>query len=617
MKPIELTIQGFGSYINKCTIDFSAFENDRLFLITGSTGGGKTTILDAMCFALYCRATGGLRSWEQMRSVGVDDDYPTKIEFVFASGGCTYKFTRSRSIYLSRNKTEKKARDEHACYKLDGNDWHLIEEGAESHINARATEILGLDCEQFSKIIVLPQGEFRKLLLASSKEKTAIFEKLFLTEKWSFVTDRIRTAAKELKDSLENMHSEQGILLSGVGAESCAELEQRIIALTEEQHEKERIKKDTSAKITELETLIKNINEVNAVKQKIIKHKNELDNQQRLKTTADEEFKRMDAEHKANEKMQSVINSLNGQIGVFIAAQSNASKLKDIEKAITAANSHLKAKDNELTGCVQQLENSKKTIAAIEKRIEQARSRLDTKAALVQKLLTLKSIEKTYDKLQNAKKTLKQVEEKAAVCNDKSEKERVKLELLQKEIKQLEHLKSQDMAAVLADALQDGAPCPVCGSVHHPSPAVKSASTQDIQSRLDILNQTADEEAGICEKLKNQHLSALAEKNNAQKTVDELQAECDGFNIYYRTVTDDIQKTELAIAELDNLKNTVDTDISELAKLKSSVAKLESKITEIRLDTENTRISIEKNSGTKEQIISAMPDNISPDEIDS
>ena len=84
MKPISITMQGFGSYIQSTTIDFSSLGENPIFLITGSTGGGKTTILDAMCFALYCKATGGRRSWSSMRSTAADDALSTSVDFSFS-----------------------------------------------------------------------------------------------------------------------------------------------------------------------------------------------------------------------------------------------------------------------------------------------------------------------------------------------------------------------------------------------------------------------------------------------------------------------------------------------------------------------------------------------------
>ena len=86
MKPLSLTMQAFGSYLQKTEIDFSLLGDGTIFLITGSTGGGKTTILDAMCFALYCRSTGGHRSWDEMRCTAAPDDLPTLLDFSFRLG---------------------------------------------------------------------------------------------------------------------------------------------------------------------------------------------------------------------------------------------------------------------------------------------------------------------------------------------------------------------------------------------------------------------------------------------------------------------------------------------------------------------------------------------------
>ena len=98
MKPLKLTLQAFGSYIDRTEIDFERLGENRIFLISGPTGGGKTTLLDAMCFALYCRATGGRRSWAGMRAAGAPPEQETLVEFEFTLGRERYRFCRSRSF---------------------------------------------------------------------------------------------------------------------------------------------------------------------------------------------------------------------------------------------------------------------------------------------------------------------------------------------------------------------------------------------------------------------------------------------------------------------------------------------------------------------------------------
>ena len=158
MKPISLTMQAFGPYLDAATVDFSRLGEHPIFLITGSTGGGKTTILDAMCFALYCRATGGRRSWGSMRSTSAPDDRATLVDFAFSLGGEEYRFCRSQAVHIVRGSGRREIREEHLCYKKEQGEWQLLLSGSETKIRERAQLLLGLTCEQFSQVIVLPPG---------------------------------------------------------------------------------------------------------------------------------------------------------------------------------------------------------------------------------------------------------------------------------------------------------------------------------------------------------------------------------------------------------------------------------------------------------------------------
>ena len=115
MTPILLDMQAFGPYLHQTKIDFTELGTDSLFLITGATGGGKTSILDAMSFALYCRATGGRRSWEEMRCDSASDDVSTFVEFQFRLGGEVYRFVRSRRVHFVRGSGRREFREEHYC----------------------------------------------------------------------------------------------------------------------------------------------------------------------------------------------------------------------------------------------------------------------------------------------------------------------------------------------------------------------------------------------------------------------------------------------------------------------------------------------------------------------
>ncbi len=170
MRPLRLLLQAFGPYLERTELDFRPFQEKGLFLITGPTGGGKTALLDAMCFALYCRATGGRRSFSAMRCMSAPQETPTLVEFDFALEQETYRFRRTQYVHLKRGTQEPELRESHECFRWEGEEFRLLESGSESAVRRRAENLLHLTCEQFSQVIVLPQGDFLRLLRANSKD---------------------------------------------------------------------------------------------------------------------------------------------------------------------------------------------------------------------------------------------------------------------------------------------------------------------------------------------------------------------------------------------------------------------------------------------------------------
>ena len=129
MKPLRLYLQAFGPYLEAAELDFAPLAENGLFLITGPTGGGKTSLLDAMCFALYCKATGGKRSFSAMRCMSAGQDVPTVVEFDFALQGEVYRFRRSIYVHINRNTKLPQPRDSHECYRLENGEFALVESG--------------------------------------------------------------------------------------------------------------------------------------------------------------------------------------------------------------------------------------------------------------------------------------------------------------------------------------------------------------------------------------------------------------------------------------------------------------------------------------------------------
>ncbi|MBS5138924.1 MAG: SMC family ATPase, partial [Clostridium sp.] len=194
MKPILLKFHAFGPYPDTVEIDFTQFESG-IFLISGPTGAGKTTIFDAICFALYSHASGNTRTTDSFKSHHAQPQDLCFVEFTFSLEGKTYHIRRTpKQMVYSKRKKELIESSGEVLFTLPD---QQVLTGRDA--NARIEELLGLNCEQFRKIVMLAQGEFRRFLDASSKEKQDIFRQIFQTDLYERFTAELSKRADQLK----------------------------------------------------------------------------------------------------------------------------------------------------------------------------------------------------------------------------------------------------------------------------------------------------------------------------------------------------------------------------------------------------------------------------------
>ncbi|MFY0520117.1 AAA family ATPase [Lysinibacillus sp. UGB7] len=204
MKPLKLTITAFGPYKNTEVIDFQQLGEHRLFAISGKTGAGKTTIFDAICYALYGSGSGEDRQDTAMlRSGFAEDDVYTAVELVFEMHGKTYQILRQPGHIKAKNKSVTGKKVELAHVKEGQLDFSIVEKQQTNEVDKKLQEIVGLTKDQFSQIVMLPQGEFRKLLTSDSTNKEAILRKIFKTDRFGDITKKLDAKRKEAEKDLE------------------------------------------------------------------------------------------------------------------------------------------------------------------------------------------------------------------------------------------------------------------------------------------------------------------------------------------------------------------------------------------------------------------------------
>ncbi|MDN3017061.1 SMC family ATPase [Paenibacillus sp. BSR1-1] len=220
MRPLKLTMQAFGPYAGTETIDFSKLGNRTMFVISGKTGAGKTTIFDAISYAIYGKASGEDRNGPELRSQFAKDELLTEVTLDFSLRNKVYSITRSPQQQKKKDKgdgfTSIGAKAE--LYVLDESGEKKLLASKITDVEEKIKEIMLIDANQFRQILMIPQGEFRKLLTSDSKDKEVILQRLFHTQFYKMVEEKLRDEAAELKRSVEDQVQARNVAIRRVNA---------------------------------------------------------------------------------------------------------------------------------------------------------------------------------------------------------------------------------------------------------------------------------------------------------------------------------------------------------------------------------------------------------------
>ena len=232
MKPLKLTMQAFGPYAGTETIDFKQLENRTMFVISGKTGSGKTTIFDGISYAIYGKASGEDRNGPDLRSQFAEDELLTEVTLEFSLRQKTYRITRSPQ-------QERKKKSGEGTTNVGAKaEFYLIDENGElqllasnvREVDEKIKEIMIIDSNQFRQILMIPQGEFRKLLTSDSKDKEVILQRLFHTEIYKRVEEKLKEEATVLKKSVEDQVEKRNSALRSIKAVENEELKEYVEA---------------------------------------------------------------------------------------------------------------------------------------------------------------------------------------------------------------------------------------------------------------------------------------------------------------------------------------------------------------------------------------------------
>lgn len=451
MKPLKLTMRAFGPYAGETVIDFEKLQGRHLFLICGPTGAGKTTILDAMCYALYGK-TSGDRTGEKMRSDYADSSERTEVIFDFMLGDKTYRATRSpaQMVDKKRGSGQTMAAMQASLSELeDGKEINTLRTGIEE----AAGKLIGLNADQFCQVILLPQGDFRKLLVAKADEREAILKQLFKTQRFSDFKDRLKDRLDaKVREKMEKQTREDQILSSS-GATDEKQLSQMVEEAGKELKEAQDIVKSRE----------KESNEFREVYQKetaLMGHFTELEKALKQDAALKNEEGRM----KEMEASLSLIRSARELAPYFVQldgitreGKQEAVKLKtaraDME-TYSKLNETLEKRIQELDAMKEKREEERKTALKMQDLVPKAK----LYGAAVQALKNAKNA------LSRAEEETKRLQAAAEAARKARDEQKEKADAVRKS-----YIEGQ--AFLLAEGLEDGVPCPVCGAIHHPAPA--------------------------------------------------------------------------------------------------------------------------------------------------
>jgi len=462
LKPEVLIISGWGPYKDKVEIDFTRFGSHGLFLISGPTGAGKTTIFDAISYALFGEVSGNMRSKDGVRSDFASADTKTYVNLTMTHGSKRYVIERNPQY----NRPKKRKTGESTFTKEGENailhlpDHKTVEGNRE--VNGKIQEILGMDLEQFKQLSMIAQGEFARLLTANSKEKTQIFRKIFSTYKYEQFSMNLSQKAKELYGKIMTYHNRMDETVEGI-----LPVLQGYITQEDGENflEDESVyKKQYDRMMTYLVQARESCRERGKLAdQDMEKAEREvLSWEKKIQQAAatNQLFEEYEKAAKEQERLQGMQSQMEEEQKTLNFARS-AEKLEGAFVLREESRNHLKSQQDK----VQQLKEEITSIETVKQSYQQQyEHREPLKSALMEMMAFLEVLKQQQEKQKVWKKKQKELAEQ--------QQQFLRLEQMvdgmKKQYEDMERAMRYAMAGILAEKLTEGEPCPVCGGVEHP-----------------------------------------------------------------------------------------------------------------------------------------------------
>ena len=608
MRPLKLTISAFGAYANECILDLDKLGKQGLYLITGDTGAGKTTIFDAIVFALYGQTSGGIRENEMLRSKYAKPNTVSFVELEFSYNHELYKIRRNPEYLRPAKKGDGKVLEKTKAV-LYLPDKTIIDKVKE--VNQKIIDIIGLDVHQFTQIAMIAQGDFLRLIHASTKERSEIFRKIFNTKPYQILQERLKEKFSSLKKEYTLLDSAIKQFFSSIVAQEDIDFNEmlpregmeklaEIISLDEvkmQSHKKTLA--DCEIKLFDVTKLLSQVEQqekLQGEKMQVERHLNayniELDSKQR----AYEELSQQ------NEIEQIALTE---KINKIVEEMPKYEQIGKVQKDIGILSQNIALFEEKLSA-------KGKRLVQVEKSLETARSDFEQLSQATIELEKLKSARENLQKRQEELQKLLQIFNEYARISKIYGQQKEQYEINWDKYKKADEIYNEsyhaflnEQAGILAQELQDNMPCPVCGSLSHPHIA-KLSLKAPTQQELAILKQNREhlsqivndlskklaelggQRMGFIAELKNQSVLILGHFNGKSLKQD--------LQIEYQKVQEKINQTRIAFVNLQqevNRKDKLKQDIidfeSEQKKLNAEILSTNSILTTVKTNSEHLK----------------------------
>ena len=529
MRPLRLTLSAFGPYAAETTLDLEKLGKGGLYLITGDTGAGKTTLFDAITYALYDHSSSGIREGSMLRCKYADDKTPTFVELEFEVHGVRYTVRRNPEYQRPKARGEGMT-TEKADATLTYPDTRPPVTKAKD-VTVAVQEIIGLDYNQFSQIVLIAQGQFTKLLNASTEERSRIFRKLFRTQRYAQLQERLQAEAAALNQQRTAQNAKLDSLLGGLqfspedpDAEALRALCAQTVpetalalldALTARQaaalEETGTALHTTEAQLDTVQRQLGAAAQAQRLAQQLAARQAELAAAKPALDAARAEADRHAGDAAQLDALTAQVTQAKSALAAYDAldvlcrqqteardaARLAAAQAQKRRTQLDSLNAALAAAEVELAA----LADADTRLLALQTRSAQLAQRGEALAKLEQRLADCQRQAKTAHKAQESYRT-------AAAAQDEAHARRDALERA--------FLDAQ--AGLLAESLVEGTPCPVCGSTHHPARALLP-HTAPTQAQVETARQAAAEADRQAQNASAAAQSALAAANEAKTSL--------------------------------------------------------------------------------------------------